>query len=519
MNKKKIFLLTALLAISASVLSGCGGNKETGGEQGNKLTYWVPFYSHYQQLYTNYSEVPFYQELQKRTDCEIEFIHPTVGQEDESFSLMIASDNLSDIIEYSISKYKGGPEKAISDNVIMDLTDVINTKAPNLKKVLDENDEWRKLVSTDSGQYFCFPAIRGDSSLTFWMGPQIREDYLEKVGMECPETIDEWTAVLTAFKEKLGIKYPLTLLNSDHAQLMVASAYNVTGANNFYLEGDTVKYGPLEPGYEEYLKTMNDWYSKGLIDPDFAVQDSKTFDAKVASGEAGAYFNSVGGGMGKFITATKQNNPEAKIRAAKFPVVNKGDTPRFGFSQSPFIDAQSAMLSIDCENIDAAARLLDYAYSDEGHMFYNFGTEGVSYTMVDDYPTYTEEVTNNPDGLSMQDAMSKYCRGAVMGPMIQDARYFEQYQQTPEQKETAEIWSLSDTDWQMPPVTLTTEEANRISSKQTEIITYVNEMSLKFIMGAEPLSDIQKFRDTIKNMGIDSVLEVQQTAYERFKER
>lgn len=156
---------------------------------------------------------------------------------------------------------------------------------------------------------------------------------------------------------------------------------------------------------------MNEWYSKGLIDPDFAVQDSKTFDAKVASGEAGAYFNSVGGGM------------------------------------------------------------------------------------------------------------SKYCRGAVMGPMIQDARYFEQYQQTPEQKETAQIWNLSDTDWQMPPVTLTTEEANRISSKQTEIITYVNETSLKFIMGAEPMSNIQKFRDTIKDMGIDDVLTVQQAAYERFKER
>ncbi len=236
-------------------------------------------------------------------------------------------------------------------------------------------------------------------------------------------------------------------------------------------------------------------------------------------GEAGAYFNSVGGGMGKFITATKQNNPDAKLKAVKFPVVNKGDEPRFGFSQSPFIDAQSAMLSTDCKNTDAAARLLDYAYSDEGHMFYNFGTEGVSYTMVDDYPTYTEEVTSNPDGLSMQDAMSKYCRGAVMGPMIQDARYFEQYQQTPEQKETAQIWNLSDTDWQMPPVTLTTEEANRISSKQTEIITYVNETSLKFIMGAEPMSNIQKFRDTIKDMGIDDVLTVQQAAYERFKER
>ena len=67
-----------------------------------------------------------------------------------------------------------------------------------------------------------------------------------------------------------------------------------------------------------------------------------------------------------------------------------------------------------CRLVSRGQRLLDYAYSDEGHMFYNFGTEGVSYTMVDDYPTYTEEVTSNPDGLSMQDAMSKYCRCGIL---------------------------------------------------------------------------------------------------------
>ncbi|MBP3360444.1 MAG: extracellular solute-binding protein [Clostridia bacterium] len=519
MNKKKLLLLSAALATAACAVSGCGSAGQEASEQGNKLTYWVPFYAHYQQLYTNYSEVPFFQELQKRTNVEIEFVHPTVGQEAQSFSLMVASSNLSDIIEYSISNYKGGPQKAISDNVILDLTDSINEKAPNLTKILKENDDWRKLVSTDSGQYFCFPAIRGDASLTFWLGPQIRKDYLEKIGMERPETIEEWETVLTAFKDQLDIKYPLTVLNSDHAQLMFASAFNVTGANGFYLDGDTVKYGPLEDGYEKYLRLMNDWYKKGIIDPDFAVQDSKTFDAKVSSGEAGAYVNSVGGGMGKFITATKQNNPDAKLQAVKYPVVQKGTEPRFGFSQTPFIDAQSAMISTSCKNTDAAIRLLDYAYGPEGHMFYNFGIEGTSYTMENDYPKYTDDITSNAEGLSMQNAMSRYCRAAVMAPMIQDARYFEQYQATPEQKETAEIWKLSDTNWQMPPVTLTTEEANKVSSKQNEIITYVNETSLKFIMGAEPLENLEKFRNTIKDMGIDSVLSVQQDAYNRFKNR
>lgn len=519
MKLKKVIASAAALVLCVSAFSGCGNNGTENDAQGNKLTYWVPFYAHYQQLYTNYSEVPFYQELQKRTNVEIEFIHPTVGQEAQSFSLLIASGELPDIIEYSISKYKGGPEKAISDNVIMDLTEIIPEKAPNLNKLLNEHDDWRRLVTTDAGQYYCFPAIRGDASLTFWTGPQMRQDYLDAVNMERPETLDEWKAVLTAFKDQLGIQYPLTFTNSDQAQTLLASPFGVASANTFYLDGDTVKYGPLEKGYEQYLTLLHDWVAKGLVDPDFAVQDSKTFDAKVSSGTAGAYLHSVGGGMGKYITATKQNNPDAKLTAVKFPVINKGDEPKFGFYQPPYIDAQSALISKSCKNIDAAVRLLDYAYGEEGHMFYNFGTEGTSYVMENDYPKYTEEITANPEGLSMQDAMSKYCKAAVLAPMIQDPRYFEQYMQTPEQKETAKIWKLADTSWAMPPVTLTTAEANKTSSKQNEIITYVNETALKFIMGVEPLSNIESFRETIRTMGIDSVLATQQEAYNRFMNR
>ena len=36
-----------------------------------------------------------------------------------------------------------------------------------------------------------------------------------------------------------------------------------------YLDGDTIHYGPLEDGYKEYLETMAQWYSDGLIYHDF----------------------------------------------------------------------------------------------------------------------------------------------------------------------------------------------------------------------------------------------------------
>ena len=108
-------------------------------------------------------------------------------------------------------------------------------------------------------------------------------------------------------------------------------------------------------------------------------------------------------------------------------------------------------------------------------MFYNFGIEGESYNMIDGYPTYTDEIVHPTDGKTMMHALTEYNRAAVLGPMIQDKRYFEQYMVNPEQKETAEIWKLAgDASYRMPNVTYTVEEAGQITSKMNEITSYVN---------------------------------------------
>ena len=67
-------------------------------------------------------------------------------------------------------------------------------------------------------------------------------------------------------------------------------------------------------------------------------------------------------------------------------------------------------------------------------MLFNFGVEGVSYEMKDGYPTYTDEVMKNPDGLSITQALSKYNLASYSGPFVQDRRYVEQYSALPQQK-------------------------------------------------------------------------------------
>lgn len=57
-------------------------------------------------------------------------------------------------------------------------------------------------------------------------------------------------------------------------------------------------------------------------------------------------------------------------------------------------------------------KFLDYGYTDEGRIFFNFGIEGESYEMINGYPTYTEMITHDPNGLSMQATLSHYCRAS-----------------------------------------------------------------------------------------------------------
>jgi putative aldouronate transport system substrate-binding protein len=163
---------------------------------------------------------------------------------------------------------------------------------------------------------------------------------------------------------------------------------------------------------------------------------------------------------------------------------------------------------------------LDFAYSEEGHMLLNFGIEGVSYEMVDGYPKYTEEITQNPNGLPFTQALGKYVRSSYNGPFVQDKRYIEQYAELPEQQAAIKSWSESaENDIKMPPITMTADENNEYASIMSDLETYYDEMVIKFIMGEESMDSFEEFVATLEGMGIDRAIELQQAALDRYNER
>ena len=508
---KKV-MTTALALCLALTAVGCGKEKTPAGTGENKVTYWAFFSTQVSAGVDSMAQLPPYQKLMEDTGVEIEFIHPVMGQEKEKFNLMLASRDYPDILQYEFYQYKGGAQQAIDDGVIISMNDIMASNAPNLKKYLDANPKIDRMVKTDQGNYYTFPSLYGDPYLEVFSGLIMRQDYLDKIGEARPETIDEWHTVLSKFQSQLGLGSPLSL--STENLYAFAQAYG--SVPTLYVDGDRVKYGVLDDGYRQTLETMAQWYREGLLDNNIASIDAKAITQNIVSGNSGAAFGNTGGGIGSWTNSLK-DTPGAKLVPVKYPVLNKGDRPFYGHRINSYNISGSASITTQCKNIEAAAKVLDYGYSDQGRMVFNFGIEGESYEMIDGYPTYTELMTNNPNGKSFSDMLGFYAAPNGTVPTIKDRRYMEQFSALPAQKQSLEIWSETDAEQHLlPPVYLTAEESTEVAAIKTDLESYVDTMTLKFITGIEPMSNYDTFLAEVKKLKADRYAEIYNQAYERY---
>ena len=541
---KLLSLFTATMMI-ASALTGCGSKeKETQTAQTSKsessasvestseaaseeaeefsyplegdhtIVYWMELASVVSSTFTNMDETEFSKTLEEQTGIKIEYQHPASGQAKEQFNLMLADGKLPDIIEWKWHKnYTGGPAKAIVDGVIIPLNDIIDEYCPNLKAYLEEHPDIDKEIKTDDGLYYMFPTI---NSTRESFGGYIREDWLKELNLEIPDSIDDWYKVLTAFKNEKGAEAPLSIPWSNLiADSSWAYAYGV-GGKSFVVEDDTVVYAPISDGYKEFLTTLNKWYEEGLIDPEIATINKTQVTAKIATGLSGASAGFLASAMQVQITAGIAEDPDFSLVATPVPEVTEGVAPEYA-NTTRGIGEYGVAITTQCEDIEAAARLLDYCYAGDGLMLFNYGNEGVSYERVDGKPVYTDEIYNNPDGLEQSAALGKYQRATYNGPGIQLADRYRQtllYENTRNARETGQVEGA--VDHVLPALTLTTEEASEYATIMNEITTYVDEWTLKFVMGTESLDNWDTYVQTIQQFGITRATEIQQAAYDRY---
>ncbi|MGG1554834.1 MULTISPECIES: extracellular solute-binding protein [Paenibacillus] len=489
------------------------------------LTYWAEITGNLVGVKSAQADVPFYQNWQKATGVNLKFLTPPTNQGKQALNVMLASGDLPDMIEFNFQgDFPGGPEKAIKDGYILKLNDTIDKYAPNFKKYLKEHPDVDKQVKTDNGSYYVFPFIRGDDYLRVFQGPIVRKDWLDDLGLPVPQTIDDWYTTLKAFKEKKGATAAFSVVSvprpfNELANGAFASAFGVT--RDFFIDDKgAIKFGPAEKGYKDFLATFHKWYEEGLIDKNFATADSKALDANMASGATGVTVQNAGGGIGKWQPLITAKDPKGVLIGAPYPVLKKGDIAMYGQKDPANAPGGSVAITASSKNIELAAKLLDYGYSDEGHMLFNFGTAGVSYNMENNYPKYTDLLMKNPDKLAPAQAMALYIRGNHNGPFVQDKRYIEQYLALQTQRDAVTTWSKTDVDkHKLPPITATPEESTELAKIMTDIDTLVDEMTLKIILGTEPVDAFDKYVEKFKSVKLDRAIEIKKASLDRYNKR
>ena len=521
-------VLLLALAIVCSLLSGCGktDNQDGGNaaeyakgeisypiETDEEITFWVWLNPVVAKSSPSFNETVFVQQLIERTGIKIKYIQPAVGQEEEKFNLLFSSGNIPDIVCHGWRSFPGGADAAISGEYIMSLNDYIEDYAPNYYKLLRDNSDMDKIAKSENNNYYNFGTV-GTGVLAF--GPLIREDWLETLDLPVPETIDDWYITLTKFKEA-GAPSPLAYGAADTLYTIFMSAYDaaLSGTSQppkFIIENGAVKYGPMQPGYKDFVREMNKWYMEGLIDKNIASADGAAVNAKVLNDQTGASAGWIVSGLGAWMNA-KQDDGAFSVIPTPYPVLTRGSKPKSMDADIRFADF--AAISASSKHKEIAMRFMDYGFSEEGYMFHNFGEEGVTYNMVDGTPVYSDLIMKNPEGLSISEALGKYAHGWP-GSFVSDVDGYLQQLSYRQQKDAVAVWSDTDRSSAMPPVTLSESDGVEYTNIMAEVETYVKEKTLSMICGVESLDTLDKMEAQLKAMNIDRAIEIQQAALEKY---
>ncbi|MDO5520818.1 MAG: ABC transporter substrate-binding protein [bacterium] len=390
---KRAVSMALVTATAAMTVAGCGGKStETSTTSGNtengtykdyksgfkdQVTIKVPVYDRAFEGWNvtdNYYTKWIQKEFGDKYNVKVQFV--AIGRKTEvaDYKQMIAAGTAPDIIFHydmpqAINYY--------SDEAMQELdTKEIEYYAPTYySKMKDTMDKYGKI---DGKNYFFFA---NRNPIYYNYVTLIRQDWLDKVNMQMPTTLDEFNKVLKAWKD--------AGLGKDGDQLMTGSFTYEYGflPENLSTEDKALyldlNVAPLTwEATKNYLKDKNTEYNEGLLDPEFYL-NTKDTDAKAdfvsgKTGVYGLYMNS----STDVISSLLANDKDAKVAT-----LNPGALAvdgRASYYQYPNYGMIMGINSKTSAEQRAAVWMYLEWMSQKDNLFYlQNGIEGKNYTMKD----------------------------------------------------------------------------------------------------------------------------------------
>ncbi|MBO9610140.1 MAG: extracellular solute-binding protein [Paenibacillaceae bacterium] len=280
--------LVGLLAVVMLVAAGCGGNSPTAVDKGSAQPAAKNVTLKYLSAQDNFNPDEDYTRNQIKELLGVELVS-SMGNEPDKVNLILSSGQDIDMINMSAST-RNALGSYIKNGAIQPLGELIDQYGPNLKQAFSK-EVW-DMVSSD-GKIYALPTT---NYAAITEGIVIREDWLKKLGLPVPTTIDEFYQTLRAFKEKdpggAGSKlipFAMTGASSWLNANGLAQSFGLGKNPTALIEKDgQIKSGMELPGSKEYLTFLNKLYDEKLLDADFPVLKLDKLIEKIGTGVVGA---------------------------------------------------------------------------------------------------------------------------------------------------------------------------------------------------------------------------------------
>ena len=536
--KKKVIAAVLIGMMTVTSVAGCGakgGEVEKTSDGKTKLKALFVSHSATQDI----DDMKWVQEIEEKCGVEVEW--EQIRQDWETVkSTRFASGDIPDILinattDSDYTKYSG---------LFEDLTPYIEENAPNIQEMFTDVPDTKVLATSGNGKIYGIPKMQ-----TVWPDTNtvlfLNKTWLDNLGLEVPTTFTELEAVLKAFYEQdanqngdPSDEIPLDYnayggnnawFNSAYSLLKMLPSLGIQltdiETNGYFVEDKTVKCYAIDDRYKQFIKTMNKWYSQGLINKNAITNDYSAYQSLSRGNENGEAL--VGACFAweetdKFGTLSDQYIPlepliyDDGVAAGTYETYWNYDSDQLN------MQANRICMSAKCADKEAAVKFIDAFYDKTTSVEVLFG--GISDGCVEKVDDTNFKVLP-PKDESMDAGTWKWTSTfADFGPMyIRDDVKIEMSADMENALKEREVYdealAKNNEDIYYPHLFMkyTDEEQNTMAMNQANINNIIDNKWSLWITGESDIdADWDAYVESVKGAGLDEVLQIRQKAFDSY---
>ena len=482
-------------------------------------------------------------------DTGIEFDWQAIPSEgaQEKINLMLASgEELPDVF-WNFGDGKSGNivVQYADQDIFLPTEGLINEYMPNLKKILDDSENYWSEITAPDGHTYGFPYIEEMYGLVLTGGPLlINKTWLDEVGKEVPTTVDEWVDCLKAFRDGGDLngngaadEIPMaTWFGATDTFGSYNMFYRFTGAfgcadsycgGNAYADhlrliDGKVTFTAQDEAFRKTAEFFNMLYNEGLIwNGSFEADESASYKSSLIKEDVAR--------IGCFGTWTDQEITNLDVHDEYVAIPRlQGEAGMTGFENnySELQDSSNTAITTTCKFPHVIAKFVDYMVGDPAISIQsNWGAEGYNYvkddngilrTPLDEQGRYVAQTEYTNFGEARVNSTT--CRGSMI---VLDEYYetvagyaYDAVQLLENQKTNGKEDIMAENDT-IPRVMMTTDELSRLAQIQPTISDIVDRYINQWVTGGVTDDNWNAYLGELQSAGVEELVSIYQSAVDR----